>query len=166
MLLLVETYGHYVSLIKKDVCRHKCGVGEETCVYILRILRALVLELSHSRELTEHGVAVEYPAELSVLRHVRLYEEGVFLGIKAASHVERESLVRSPSELCGYLSYGNCVKVNYAIKGLIFLAEARKVLDRAEVVSYREVARGLYSGENYFLIIFCHFIFSLRGVRL
>jgi hypothetical protein len=152
VLSLVNAYGHNVGLVEQNVCRHKSGVGEKTCIDVLRVLLALVLKLCHTGELAKHGVAIQHPAELCVRRHVGLNEKGVLLGVKAAGHIERKSLVGSATKLCRYLSYGNRVQVNYAVKGFIFLGEARKVLDRSEIVSNCKISRGLYSREYCFFI--------------
>ena len=72
MLLLVAADGDVVRLVEQNVRRHQRGVGEQTAVDILCVLGALVLELRHARELTEHGVAVEHPGQLRVLGHMGL----------------------------------------------------------------------------------------------
>ena len=48
MLLLINTYGNNVCLVEKNICCHKSGVGEETCVDVCAVLLALVLELCHT----------------------------------------------------------------------------------------------------------------------
>ena len=143
MLLLVDADRNYVGLIKQDIRCHKNGVGEKSCVYVVCVLCALVLELSHSRELAEHSEAVEDPSKLGVLVNVRLNVESVLLGIKSASHIERERLVGPAAKLCGDLTHGYRVLVDYAVKALILFGVGREILDRSEVISYSEISAGL-----------------------
>ena len=152
VLLLVDADRHYVGLVEQDVGGHELGVGEKPRVDILRIFCTFILKLCHAGKLAVHRVAIEDPAELCMRGHVRLHEEGVLRLVEAASHIERESLVGSSAKLCGHLSYGYRVKVNYAVEGLVILGEMREILDRSEIVSYSEVSRGLNARENYLFI--------------
>ena len=84
MLLLVDTYGNNVGLVEENVRCHKGGVGEQTCVYVLRVLLTLILELCHSGKLAEHGIAIQHPAQLCVCGNVGLHEECILFFIKTA----------------------------------------------------------------------------------
>jgi hypothetical protein len=85
------------------------------------MLCALVLELSHTGELAEHGKAVEHPSKLGVGGDVGLNVECVLFGVKTAGNVEGEGLVGTATEVGGNLTDGDCVLVYDAVKGLIFL---------------------------------------------
>ena len=156
MLLLIMAYGNHLRLIEKDVSRHKSGVGEKACVYVVGILAALVLELSHTGELAEHGVAVKYPAKLGVAGNVALNEENVLFGVKSCGDVERKGLVCSAAKLCGVLANGDSVLVNDAVVAAILLGELLEVLEGAEIVTYSKLTGGLNSGKyDFFIFIHC-----------
>ena len=89
MLLLVLPDGNIVRLIQQDVCRHQSGIGKETAVDVLGVFGAFVLELGHTAEFAEHGVAVEDPAEFGVFMNMALDEEGVLLRVQAARDILR-----------------------------------------------------------------------------
>ena len=124
MLLLIDSDGNDIGAVKKNNRSHKSRIGEKTCVYILRILCALFLELSHSGKLAEHGVAVKYPPKLCVLGNVRLNEEGIFRFVQTASEVKRQRFIGSFAKLSRDLSYRYGVKVNYAVKRFIFIGKS------------------------------------------
>lgn len=109
VLLLVAADGDVVRLVEQNVRRHQCGVGEQTAVDVLCVLGALVLELRHARELTEHGVAVEHPAELRVRGDMALDKERVLFRIQAAGNVLRELLNGAPAQVGGVLAHGDRV---------------------------------------------------------
>ena len=39
------------------------------------------------------------------------------------------------------------------VEGLVFIGKTGKVLNRTEIISYRQVSRGLHARENYFFIV-------------
>ncbi len=84
MLLLVGADRHLVSLIEQDVARHKHGIGEQTCVDVVCVLGALVLELRHPRKLAELGVAVQYPSDFGVGVDVALNKEYALFNVDPA----------------------------------------------------------------------------------
>ena len=53
MLLLVNSDGNKVSLIKQDIRRHKHGVSEQSRIDIFGVFFALILELGHARKFAE-----------------------------------------------------------------------------------------------------------------
>jgi hypothetical protein len=118
------------------------------------VARALVLELSHSRKLTEHSKAVEHPSKLGVCGNVRLNVKGVLLGVKTASNIESESLAGSSSQLCGNLTDCNGVQVDYAVKAFVIFAVMGKVLDSTEIITYREVSARLNARKANLLIVY------------
>ena len=128
------------------------------------MLGRLVLELGHAAQFAEHGIAVQNPAQLGVLVHMGLDEQGVLLRIQAAGNVLSQLLQGTAAQICGSLADSNGVQVSHEIEALIQIRSCAPVLDGSEVVSDGEVSRGLNARENYFLIVFCHFIFSLRDL--
>ena len=102
-----------------------------------------------------HRVAIEDPAKLCVRRHVRLHEQSVLLLVKTAGHVERKRFIGAAAKLRRHLAHGDRVHVHNAIEGFIFIRKAREILDRAKIVSDRQIARGLHAGKHGFFIA-CH----------
>ena len=156
MLLLVAADGDVVRLVEQDVRRHQCGVGEQTAVDVLGVLGALVLELRHARELAEHGVAIEHPAELRVRGHMALDKERVLFRVKAAGNVLRELLNGAPAQVGGVLAHGDRVQVGHEIIAVKDLGAFAPVFDRAQIRPERQVAGGLNAREHDFL---CSFFF-------
>ena len=153
MLLLVDTYGHDVGLVQKNICRHENRVGKQTRVDVIGVTLALVLELSHAGKLAEHREAVEHPSKLGVCGHVRLNVKGIFVGVKTAGDIERKRLVGAAAKLGGHLSYGDGVLIHYAVEALIGIRICRKILDRAKIVTNGKISAGLNARIGYFLIV-------------
>ena len=76
MLLLVIADRHLIGLVEQDIRRHQHRIAEQADVDVVLETGGLVLELGHARQLAHLGVAVQYPAELGVLGHVGLDEDG------------------------------------------------------------------------------------------
>ena len=152
MLALVKSYGHNVCLVEENIRCHKCGVGEKTCIDVLCVLLALVLELCHSGKLTEHGIAVKNPAKLCVCRNVGLNEKSVLLFINATSHIKSKCFICSSAKLCRCLTNCNGVKIYNTIESFIFVGKMGEILNCSKIISYGKVSRWLNAGENNFLI--------------
>ena len=151
MLLLILAHGDIVGLIEQDIRRHQRRIGEETAVDVLAVLGGLVLKLRHARELAEHRIAVQDPAELGVLRHVGLDEQRVLLGVQAAGDVLRQLLERAAAQRRRVLTHGDRVHIGHEVVVVKFLVALRPVLDRAEVGPEGQIAAGLNAGQHHFL---------------
>ena len=151
MLLLILAHRDIVGLIEQDIRRHQRRIGEETAVDVLAVLGGLVLKLRHARELAEHRIAVQDPAELSVLRHVGLDEQRVLLGVQAAGDVLRQLLERAAAQRRRVLTHGDRVHIGHEVVVVKFLVALRPVLDRAEVGPEGQIAAGLNAGQHHFL---------------
>lgn len=121
MLLLVNSHGHCVRLIQKYIGSHQYGVGKQARVDVFGVLLRFVLKLGHAAELTELGVAGQYPAQLSVSGIVSLNKHYGLIGIDSDSKQKRIALLYLSAELYGILPYGNGVKVNYAVGAVILI---------------------------------------------
>ena len=77
----------------------RAGIGEEAGVDVVGVLGGLVLELGHTGELAEHGVAVQHPAQLGVGGHVGLDEQHVLLRVQAAGDVGRHLGQGAPAQV-------------------------------------------------------------------
>ena len=156
MLLLVAADGNVVRLIEQNVRRHQGGVGEQAAVDVLGVFGALVLKLRHTRELAEHGVAVEHPAELGVRGHMALDEERVLFRVETAGDVLRELLDGAAAQVGGILAHGDRVHIHDAVQAVVLILQAHPVLDGSHVGAERQLAAGLDAGEHHF---FCCFFF-------
>ena len=121
MLLLILPYGHQIRLIQQNVRRHQAGIGKQAAIDVVRVLGGLVLELGHPAQLAEHGIALQHPAQLRVLVHMALDEEGVLLRIQAAGNVLGQLLQGAPPQIRRVLTDGDGVKVCHKVEAVIFL---------------------------------------------
>ena len=155
MLLLVLTHGDEIRLVQEDVRRHQGGIGEEAAVDVVGVLCALVLELGHAAQLPEHGVAVEDPAELGMLVHMALQEEGVLLRVQTAGDVLGKLGGGAAAQLLGLLAHGDGVQVGHEIKAVKLIRQLRPVFHRAQVVAQVQIAGGLDAREHDFFLFAC-----------
>ena len=153
VLLLVNADRNNIGLIEKNVCRHEYGVGEKTCVDVVRMLGTLILKLRHAGKLTVHGEAVEDPGKLRVRGHVRLHVERVLFGVKTARHVKRQRFVGATAQLGGVLTYRDRMLVHDAVEALIRVGVGGEIADRAQIVANGEIAARLYAGVADFLFV-------------
>ena len=152
MLLLILAHRDIVGLIEQDIRRHQRRIGEETAVDVLAVLGGLVLKLRHARELAEHRIAVQDPAELGVLRHVGLDEQRVLLGVQAAGDVLRQLLEASSSEVHRNLPHGDGVHVHDAVQAVILVLQRDPVFDCAHIRAQRQIAARLNARKDAFFL--------------
>ena len=153
MLLLILAHGHIVRLVEQDVSGHQAGVGEQTCVDVVGVLGALVLELGHPGQLPEHGVAAEHPAQLGVLGDMALDEQGVLFRIQAAGNVLRQLLHGAPAQVSGSLTHGDGVQIRHKIVTVKGFRPFRPILDGTQVRAEGQITAGLDTGKHDFFFI-------------
>ena len=107
MLLLVLTHRHIIRLVQEDIRSHQAGIGEQAAVDVVGVFCGLVFELGHSAQLTEHSVAVQYPAKLRVLVDMALNEQGILFRVKAAGDVLSQLLQGAPPQVSRILPHGD-----------------------------------------------------------
>ena len=151
MLLLILAHRDVVRLIEQNICRHQSGISEETGVDIVGVLGGFVLELGHTAELTEHGVAVQHPAQLSVGRHMALHEQGVLFGIQTAGNVDGQLFQRATTQIGGSLADSDGVHISHKVVAVVLLGPGGPGLDRTQIVAQVQIAAGLDAGQHYFL---------------
>lgn len=156
VLLLVDSHGHQVSLVQQDIRRHQHGVGEQSCVDIVRVLRGLVLELGHSGQLSELGVAGENPAQLRVVGIVPLHEQRGLLRVKPCGDEQRVAFLDLVAQLHGVLPYGDGVQVRNAEVAVVVVLELHPVPHCAEVISQVGSICRLDKAQHIFLLQFFH----------
>ena len=124
---------------------------------------ALVLELSHARELAELCVAAEYPAEHRVRRNMALNKEYGLFNVDPARHEQCVGVERILTELCRVLLYGDSVQINNAIDAVVLLLKRTPVFYSSEIIAERECAGRLDTAENKLLIIHMHTALLLKN---
>ena len=153
VLFLVVPDGDKVRLVEQDIRRHEGGVGEQAAVYIVCVLGALVFELRHAGELSEHGEAVEHPAEFRVRGDVALHEERHLVRVEPAGDILRELFQRPPPQVRGDLAHGDGVHIHYAVEGVVVVDHVHPVPDGAHIGAESQVAGGLDAREHGFSFI-------------
>ena len=156
MLLLVAAHRHQVRLVEQDIRRHQGGIGEEAGVDVVGVFGGFILELGHAGELTEHGVAVQHPAQLGVGRHMGLDKEGILLRIQTAGNVGRHLGNGMAAQLRRHLAHRDGVHVCQHVVTIIFIRQSGPVADGPQVGAQGQITGGLDAAENAF---FLHFIF-------
>ena len=156
MLLLIAAHRHQVRLIEQNIRRHQSRIGEQARVDVVCIFGGLILELGHPGELTEHGVAVQHPAQLSMGGNVRLHKQHVLLRVQSAGDVGRQLGQGMAAQLRRHLPHGNGVHVRQHIIAVVFICQSGPVLDGTQIRPQRQVAGGLNTAEN---PLFLHFVF-------
>ncbi len=121
MLLLVNSHGHKVSLIQKNVGRHQNGIGKQARIDVFRVLLGFVLKLRHTAQLAELGIAGQYPAKLRMSGIMSLNKHYGLIGIYSNGKQKRIALLNLSAKLRGILSYGDGVKIHYAVSAVVLL---------------------------------------------
>ncbi len=148
MLLLIDTDRHFVGLVKQDIRRHQHRVVKQADIDVVSVLGGFVLELGHAAHLAEHGVAVEYPRKLCMGGYMALNKEDRFLRVDTAGDILREQLKRLSAQPGRVLADGDSVHVNNTVDAVVFILEGGEMLNRAQVISQRQMAGGLHAREN------------------
>ena len=143
VLLLVAAHRHKVRLIKQNIRRHQRGIGKQARVDIVRVLGRLVLELRHTAQLTEHGVAVQHPAKLGVGRNMGLHKQHVLLRVQTTGDIGRHLRQRMAAQIRRDLPHGDGMHIGQHIIAVIFIRHRRPVANRSKIRAQRQVAGGL-----------------------
>jgi len=149
VLVLVGTNGNKVSLIKQDIGRHQNGISKQTCVYVIGILCRLILELGHSRKLSELGKAVERPHKLCVMRVLALNEYDAALGVDTAGEQHSVAFKGVSAQRCRLLTDGGSVQIGYHEKAVILFLYLGPVFNGTQIVTDGDKSRGLNSRKDY-----------------
>ena len=165
VLFLVLTHGHIVRLVQQNIRCHQAGVSKKAAIDIVGIFSGLVLKLGHAAQLTEHGIAVQHPAQLRVLTDMALDKQGVLLRVKTAGNVLRQLLQRAAAQVSRVLANGDGVKVCHKIEAVILLAAFRPILNGSQIAAQGQITGGLNAGKHsLFFFDFFHCIHtSIQG---
>ena len=157
VLFLVSSHRHDSGVVEQDVGGHQHRVVEGPDVD-LPILRLSIFESVSAHEVRHRGDCVEYPTELGVCRHIRLFEKGNFLWVEADGEICHHDFLCAPPHLLGILYRVQRVVVGDEDKGAVLPAfgELDELTHRAEVVADMQVASRLHAGdEDRFRISHC-----------
>ncbi len=99
------------------------------------LMAADILELRHTAQFTEIGVAVQRPAQLCVFRHVRLYEDGAFFRVDAAGQIQRQRVERRFTQRLRVLADGNRMLVDDAVDAVIVVLHVDPLTQCTHVVT-------------------------------
>ena len=135
VLLLIFANRYLVSLIQQNVCRHQHRIVKQTGVDVFRVAGGFILELGHAAQLAEIGVAVQRPAQLSVFRHVRLYEDGAFFRVDAAGQIQSQRVERRFTQRLRVLADGNRMLVHDAVDAVIVILHVDPLTQCTHVVT-------------------------------
>ncbi|MPM37082.1 hypothetical protein SDC9_83688 [bioreactor metagenome] len=153
MLLLILTHRHQMGLIQQNVRRHEAGVGKQAGVDVIRVGRGFILKLGHARELAEHGVAVEHPGKLGVLRHMGLDENDALVGVQPAGDKLGKQLQTLAAQVGGVLPHGDGVLIHHAVHGVVLVLQQHPVAQGSQIIAQGDFSAGLSSAEYDLLLL-------------
>ena len=149
VLALVVADGDLVGVVQHDVGGLERRVGEQPGRdEVALALGRLVLELGHPAELAEADRALHDPAELGVLGHVALDEDGGDLGVEADGEQHRGHAHGGVAQRAGGVGDGERVEVDDAVEHVGLVLAAHPVPQRTQVVAQMDVAGGLDAGQH------------------
>ena len=146
VLLLIFAHRHQVGLIQQNITGHQAGIGKQTCIDIICVLGGLVLKLGHARQFAKHRVAIQHPAQLRMLMHMALDEQGVLLGIQTTGNVLRQLLQGSTAQIRRILAHGNGMQVSHKVETIILVGTFCPVLYSTQVRTQSQITRRLNAG--------------------
>ena len=170
MLALVFADGNVIGLVKQDVGRHQRGVGEQPGVDVVDVFGRFVLELGHARQLAEHGVAGQDPAQFGVSVYVALNENQALFGIDAAGQQQRKGVQRLLAQFGRLLAHRQRVQVGDEIGAVVVFLHFAPVAHRAYVIAQRKNSRRLDAAENHFFpfrprrFVHCDILLDFMGL--
>ena len=167
MLLLIRADRHKIGLIQQDVGSHQHGVGEEASVDVVGMLRALILELRHTAELTHIGVTIQNPGQLRVGTDMALAVKNAFLRINAAGQIQRCQFQTAAAQIRRVLPDGDGMLIHHAVKAIVGILQFCKAAQRTDIIAQGQRAAGLYAGKNdrFAFLFHMHPSFGAPGKR-
>ena len=94
-----------------------------------------VLILRHPLQFAHVAVAGQDPAQLGVLMHIALQEQGDLFGIQPAGEIQRDQILGVLLELFGVLGHGDGVQVGDEDVHLIFILIFHELTDGTDVIA-------------------------------
>src|SRR6266550_1061568 len=150
MLLLIFADRHQVRLIKQNIGGHQYRIIKVTDAYALFLFAGLVFELRHPLEFGHARDAVEEPSQLSMCRHVGLYEDSRNFRVNADGEIDAGQFPGLRREHFRILRQGDRVEIDDAKKAFVLALQRNPVPQRAEIISQMHVAGWLSTAEDSF----------------
>ena len=148
VLALVLADGDLLGVVEEDVRGLQRRVGQQAGRDEAALLGRLLLVLHHALQLADRDRALHDPAQLGVLGHVALDEDGGDVGVEADRVQRRRQLERLLADDPGLLGHGQGVEVDDPVEGVARVLPDDPVPQRAEVVAEVDLAGGLDAGQD------------------
>ena len=97
--------------------------------------------------------------------HMALYEYRTLFRVYAGGKIDRKRFIGMTAQIGRDLTDGDSMHIDHAVDALVVLLQADPVLQRSEIVAYRQNAARLYSRENSLLSFFHNSYLSLFSVH-
>ena len=150
MLLLILADRNQIRLIKQNIGGHQNRIIKITDADTLFLFAGLILELRHPLEFRHARDAVEEPGQLSMCRHVGLYEDGRDLRVNANREIDVGQFPGFCRQHLWILRHRDRVKIDDTKKAFILALQCDPIPQRAEIVSQMYVPGWLGSAKNSF----------------
>ena len=125
---------------------HQAGVSKQACIDIVGIFGRLILELSHTAQLAEHGVAIQHPTQLCMLVNMALDKQGVLLRIQTAGNVLSQLLQSAAAQVSGILANGDGMQISHKVETVVLVGTLCPILNGTQVRAQGQVTGGLDAG--------------------
>ena len=151
MLFLIRAHGDQIRLIEQNIRRHQDGIGKQSGGDIVRVLLGFLLELRHTPQFAELGIAAQNPAQFGVLGDVALNKEDILFRGQAAGDILRQLFQRSPPQLRRFLADRDGMQIHNTVDAVIFLLQRDPAPESAHIRPQRQFPARLNTAENFFL---------------
>jgi len=149
VLTLVVADRDLIGVIKQDVGGLQRGVAEEPAAdEVLFAFGRFILELCHPRQFTETDGAFHDPAQLVVLGHMALEENGCDVGVKAYREEHGGQLNDSLTDDPWFVGHGQRMQVDDAVERIVAILSGDPGLQRAEVVPEMDITGRLHARQH------------------
>jgi myo-inositol-1(or 4)-monophosphatase len=147
VLNLILTNRYQLGTIQQNVRRLQYRVIQQTRGNTF-LSACLFLELSLPLQLAQWSERVEYPRQLGMFLHPRLYEQRAFRGIESSCQQRQSHVGGSCAQISRLVRHRDGVIVYDAEERLVFVLQINPVFDGSEVVSDVQRAGGLNAAED------------------
>ena len=162
-------------MLYENVHGHECGVGKQPCINSLialvtydfachivvviivthrdaKLLACLVLERGGAHQFAYAHVHVEQQVKFRNLGHIALHKNCGFVGVEPGCKVFGHNMAHVAVKQSRVGLSGEGMQVGYKEKTVVdaFLLHSNEFLQRAQVVTEVQLARGTYAAEYYF----------------
>src|SRR5258708_3926328 len=153
MLVLIFADRYQIRLVKQNIGGHQYRIIKITDAYTLFLFAGLIFELRHPLEFGHARDAVEQPSQLSMCRHVGLYEDRRNLRVNADREIDVGQFPGLGREHFRILRQSDGVEIDDAKETLVFPLQRDPIPQRAEIISQMNVAGWLSAAEDSFHLV-------------